>query len=89
MKLKGEPLQTDEGPGILAIPGKLTIAEYCLSKDFVEVSKNELLMHDTAQAGDRAGQPVQLWHGPGWVGEFHAQDPWCFPDVSCSSGEER
>lgn len=43
MKLKGKPLQADEGPGVSAIHRKFTIAGYCLSKDFVEMNKDELL----------------------------------------------
>lgn len=43
MKLKGKPLQADEGPGILTIRRKFTIAGYCLSKDFVEMNKDEPL----------------------------------------------
>jgi len=43
MELKGQPLQADEAPGSLTIPGKFTIAGYCQSKDFVDVSRYELL----------------------------------------------
>lgn len=43
MKLKGKPLWADRGPGIFTKRRKFTIAGFCLSRDFAEVNKDELV----------------------------------------------